>query len=118
MSLCLYRLRNSIRVLRRLIRGEFEERSWAEKDRDGPIRRERDMATTSCYPSFSIKLTNHVIIMGGGFDLSALKVGVLVNLSVIIVNIVICFSSFIIKCGHFKDLGESVMCDKDGLLSL
>ena len=45
---------------------------------------------------------------------------VLVNLSVIIVNIVniFFFFSFIIKRGHFNDLGESVMCDKDGLLSL
>ena len=25
---------------------------------------------------------------------------------------------FVIKRGRFKDLGESVMCDKDGLLSL
>ena len=40
MSLYLYRLRNSIRVLHRLVREEFEERSWVEEDRDGPIRRE------------------------------------------------------------------------------
>ena len=33
----------------------------------------------------------------------------------IIVNM---FFIFIIKHGHFNDLGESVMCDKDGLLSL
>ena len=33
-SLYLYRLRNSIRVLRRLVREEFEERSQAEEDRD------------------------------------------------------------------------------------
>ena len=40
MSLYLYRLRNSIRVLRRLVQEEFEERSWAEEDTDRPIRRE------------------------------------------------------------------------------
>ena len=78
MSLYLYRLRNSVRVLRHLIREEFEERSRAEEDRDRPIRRERDVATTSCYPSYLIKLTNHVIIRGG-FDLSTLNAAVLVN---------------------------------------
>ena len=78
MSLYLYRSRNSVRVLRRLVREEFEERSRAEGDRDGPIRRERDVVTTSCYPSYLIKLTNHVIIRGG-FNLSALKAAVLVN---------------------------------------
>ena len=51
----------------------------------------------------------------GGFDLSALKVAALVNYAVILVNI---FFIFLIKCGCFNDLGESVMCDKDGLLSL
>ena len=86
MSLCLYRLRNSIRVLCHLVREELEERSRAEDDSDGPIRRERDVATTSCYPSYLVKLTNHVIIRGGGFDLSALKAAVLVDSSVIIVN--------------------------------
>ena len=39
----------------------------------------------------------------------------LVNYAVILVNI---FFIFIIKHGRFNDLGESVMCDKDGLLSL
>ena len=90
MSLCLYRLKNSIRVLRRLVREEFEERSRAEEDRDGPIRRERDVVTTNCYPSYSIKLTNHVIIRGA-IDLSALKVAVLVDSSVIIVNMFLYF---------------------------
>ena len=56
-----------------------------EEDRDGPVRRERDVVTTSCYPSYSVKLTNHIIIRGV-FNLSALKAAVLVNLSVIIVN--------------------------------
>ena len=42
--------------------------------------------TTSCYPSYLVKLTNHIIIRGGGFDLSTLKVAVLVDSSVIIVN--------------------------------
>ena len=79
MSLYLYRSRNSVQVLRRLVQEVFEERSRVEGDRDGPIRRERDVVTTSCYPSYLIKLTNHVIIRGGGFDLSALKVAVLVN---------------------------------------
>ena len=79
MSLYLYRSRNLVRVLRRLIREEFEERNQAEEDRDGPIRRERDVATTSCYPSYLIKLTNHVIIRGVVFDLSTLKAAVLVN---------------------------------------
>ena len=88
MSLCLYRLRNSIRALHHFVWEEFEERSQAEEDRDRPVRRERDVATTSCYPSYSIKLTNNVIIRGGGFNLSTLKVAVLVNLSAIIVNIV------------------------------
>ena len=41
MSLYLYRLRYSIRVLRHLVREEFEERSWTEEDRNRPIRRER-----------------------------------------------------------------------------
>ena len=85
MSLCLCRLENSIRVLHRLIREESEERSQTEDDSDGPIRRERDVVTPSCYPSYLVKLTNHVIIRGG-FDLSALKVAVLVDSSVIIVN--------------------------------
>ena len=73
------------------------------------------MATSSCYSSYLIRLTNHIIIMGGGFDLSALKAAVLVNYAVILVNI---FFIFIIKCRHFNNLEESVMCDKDGLLSL
>ena len=85
MSLCLYRLRNSIRVLRRLIWEELEEGSQAEDDSDGPIRRERGEVTTSCYPSYLVQLANHVIIRGG-FNLSALKVAVLVDSSVIIVN--------------------------------
>ena len=57
-----------------------------EDDSDGPIRRERDVATPSCYPSYLVKLTNHVIIRGGGFNLSTLKVAMLVDSSVIIVN--------------------------------
>ena len=74
------------------------------------------MVTSSCYSSYLIKLTNHVIIMGGGgFDLSTLKVAALVNYAVILVNI---FFIFIIKRERFNNLGESVMCDKDGLLSL
>ena len=56
------------------------------EDGDGPVRRERGEATTSCYPSLICQSRNH---KGGGFfDLSALKVAVLVDLSVIIVNIV------------------------------
>ena len=87
MSLSLYRLRNLIRVLRRLVREEFEERSWAEDDSDRPIRRERGKAITSCYASYLVQLANHVIIRGEGFfDLSALKAAVLVNSSVIIVH--------------------------------
>ena len=48
----------------------------------------RDMVTTICYSSCLIKLTNHIIIKGGGlfFDLSTLKVAVLVNCSVITVH--------------------------------
>ena len=54
---------------------------------DGPVRRERDVVTTSCYPSYLVKLTNHIIIRGGRvFNLSTLKVAVLVDSSVIIVN--------------------------------
>ena len=58
-----------------------------EDDDDGPIRRERGEATTSCYPSLICQSRNH---KGGGvfFDLSALKAAVLVDSSVIIVNIV------------------------------
>ena len=85
MSLCLCRLKNSIQVLRRLVREESEERNQMEDDSDRPIRRERDVATPSCYPSYLVKLTNHVIIRGG-FDLSTLKVAMLVDSSVIIVN--------------------------------
>ena len=85
MSLCLCRLKNSTRVLHRLVWEVSEERSQMEDDSDGPIRRERDVATPSCYPSYLVKLTNHVI-MRGGFDLSALKAAVLVDSSVIIVN--------------------------------
>ena len=73
------------------------------------------VVTSSCYSSYLIKLTNHIIIMGGGFDLPTLKAVVLVNYAVILVNI---FFIFIIKHGRFNDLGESVMCDKDSLLSL
>ena len=40
-----------VRVLRHLIQEELEERSQTEEDRDGPIRRERDLVTTSCYSS-------------------------------------------------------------------
>ena len=39
-SLYLYRLRYSIRVLHHLVQEEFEERSWTEEDRGRPIRRE------------------------------------------------------------------------------
>ena len=49
------------------------------------------MVTTSCYPSYLIKLTNHVIIRGGVFNLSPLKVTVLVDSSVIIVNMFFLF---------------------------
>ena len=58
-----------------------------EDDGDGPVRRERGEATTSCYPSLICQSCNH---KGGGvfFDLSTLKAVVLVDLSVIIVNIV------------------------------
>ena len=45
------------------------------------------MVTSSCYSSYLIRLTNHVIIMGGGFNLSILKAVVLVNYAVILVNI-------------------------------
>ena len=78
---------------------------------------ERGKAPTSYYPSYLVQLANHVIIRGGEvfLDLSTLKVAVLVNSSVIIVHM---FSIFIIKRGCFNDLGESVMCDKDSLLSL
>ena len=77
MSLYLYRLRYSIRVLHRLVREEFEERSQTEEDREDPSE-ERDVVTTSCYYSHLIKLSNHIIIRGG-FDLSAPKAAVLVN---------------------------------------
>ena len=83
-----------------------------EEDGDGPVRRERDEVTTRCYHRLICQSRNH---KGGVFfDLSALKVAVLVylvDLSVIIVNIVNLFSSFIIKHRCFNDLGESVMCD-------
>ena len=84
-----------------------------EEDGDGPVRRERGEATTRCYHRLICQSRNH---KGGVFfNLSALKVAVLVDLvdlSVLIVNIVnLFFSSFIIKCGCFNNLGESVMCD-------
>ena len=61
---------------------------------------------------------------GGGFNLFTLKVTALVNLSslsligcyMIIINIVNMF--LVIKHGRFDNLGESVMCGTDGLLSL
>ena len=57
-----------------------------EDDGDGPVRRERGEVTTRCYPSLICQSRNH---KGGGvfFDLSALKAAVLVDLSVIIVNL-------------------------------
>ena len=64
MSLYLYRLRYSIRVLHHLIWEEFEERNQMEEDREDPSE-ERDVATTSCYYSHLIKLSNDVIIRGG-----------------------------------------------------
>ena len=78
MSLYLYRLRYSIRGLRHLIRDEFEERSQTEEDREDPSE-ERDVATTSCYYSHLIKLSNHIIIRGGVFNSSTLKAAVLDN---------------------------------------
>ena len=61
-----------------------------EEDGDGPVRRERGEVTTRCYHRLIFQSRYH---KGGGvfFDLSALKVVVLVDLidlSVIIVNIV------------------------------
>ena len=48
---------------------------------------ERDVVITICYSSYLIKLTNHVIIKGGlFFDLSTLKVAMLINYAVIIVH--------------------------------
>ena len=86
MSLYLYRLRYSIQVLRHLIQEEFEERSWTEEDRDRHIRRE-GRGNHKLLLQYLIKLTNHIIIRGGEFFyLSALKVVVLVDQSVIIVN--------------------------------
>ena len=55
---------------------------------------------------------------GGFLDLSALKAAVLVNSSVITVNIINLFFSFVIKRRRFNDLGESVMCDRNSLLPL
>ena len=76
MTLYLYRLRYSTRVLRHLVQEEFEERSWMEEDQGRPVRRE------GCGDHklllHLIKSSNHVIIRGG-FDLTALKVAVLVN---------------------------------------
>ena len=77
MTLYLYRLRYSIRVFRRLVREEFEERSRTEEGRED-LSEERDVVTTSCYYSHLIKLSNHVIIRGG-FDLSTPKAAVLVD---------------------------------------
>ena len=60
-----------------------------EEDGDGPVQRERGEVTTRCYHRLVCQSRNH---RGGVFfDLSALKVAVLVylvDLSVIIVNIV------------------------------
>ena len=58
-----------------------------EDDSDRLIRRERDVATTSGYPSYLVsKINQSRNHKGGGFDLSTLKVAVLVDSSVIIVN--------------------------------
>ena len=85
MSLYLYRLRYSIRVLRRLVREEFEERSRTEEDRDRPIRREGLGNHKLLLQLFNqvVQSRNH---KGGVFNLSALKAAVLVHQSVIIVN--------------------------------
>ena len=94
----------------------LKKEDWTEEDGDVRASRERGEVTT-CYPSLVCQSRNN---KRGGvfFDLSALKAAALVNLSVIIVNIINLFSIFIIKCGRFNDLGESVMCDQSGLLSL
>ena len=77
MSLYLYRLRYSVRVLRHLIWEEFEERSWTGEDRDRSIRREGRGDHKLLLQLFNQvnQSRNH----GGGFDLSVLKVEVLVN---------------------------------------
>ena len=78
MSLYLYRSRNSIRVLRRLVWEEFEERSQTEEDRDRPIRREGRGDHELLLQLFNqvIQSRNH---KGGFLDLFALKAAVLVN---------------------------------------
>ena len=87
------------------------------------MRRPEDEATLSSSLSYLVSSANHVILMGGGLDLLALKVTALVDSSLVVnqllydyVNSVNMF--FIIKPGRFNDLGESVVCGTDGLLSL
>ena len=61
------------------------------------------------------------MIKGGSyfFNLSTLKAAVLVSCYMIICDYTCTYVSiFVIKRGCFNDLGESVMCDRNGLLSL
>ena len=116
----LYKLRYSTRVLHRLVREECEERSWTEDDRDRPKKREGH-GDINCYSSCLNQINqSHNDKRGGYFsDLSALKVAVLVSCYMIICDHTCTYVSiFVIKCGRFNDLGESVMCDRNGLLSL
>ena len=94
----------------------MKKEDGTEEDGDVPVSRERGEVTTR-YPSLVCQSRNN---KRGEvfFDLSALKAAVLVNSPVTNVNIINLFSSFIIKRGRFNDLGESVMCDRSGLLSL
>ena len=78
MSLYLYRLRYSVRVLLHLIREEFEERSWMGEDRDRPIRREGRGDHKLLLQLFNQVNQSHNH-KGGFFYLSTLKVAVLVN---------------------------------------
>ena len=79
MSLYLYRLRYSIRVLRCLIWEEFEERSQTEEDRDRPIRREGHGNHKLLFQLFNQVNQSHNHKGGGVFDLSTLKAVMFVN---------------------------------------
>ena len=50
------------------------------------MRRPRDEVTSNSYLSHLVHSANHIILMGGGFYLLALKVTALVNLSLSLIN--------------------------------
>ena len=75
-----------------------------------------ERGVTHCHSSPVVII---VVIKGEEFDLLTLKATALVNCCITHHCYVIFVNMFlVIKCGHFNDLGESVMCGTDLLLSL